>query len=149
MPRWIPLAFIAGFFAVLCFHQPMAGLLHAYAIVPFAPYGTTAVPPPERSSVAVGELLGRCMGDRHAVGIHALPHHDRTVVEKRVVRRYRLDTRGAVHRLSAQGTRPQPRGVPHRLPGQWCLGDGDLGLRTLLRALESLATANVISPTTR
>ncbi|WP_083632896.1 hypothetical protein [Chromohalobacter japonicus] len=45
MPRWIPLAFIAGFFAVLCFHQPMAGLLHAYAIVPFAPYGMTAVPP--------------------------------------------------------------------------------------------------------
>ena len=45
MTRHLVLAFVAGFLAVLCFHQPMAGLLHAYAIVPFAPYSTTSVPP--------------------------------------------------------------------------------------------------------
>ena len=44
MNRYL-LGFIAGFLAVLCFHQPVAGLLHAYGVVPFAPYATQPVAP--------------------------------------------------------------------------------------------------------
>lgn len=45
MVRFILLAFIAGFLAVLCFHQPVVGLLHAYDVIPFAPFSTHSVPP--------------------------------------------------------------------------------------------------------
>ncbi|HET8790368.1 MAG TPA: hypothetical protein VFM75_04105 [Modicisalibacter sp.] len=45
MARFVVLAFIAGFLGVLCFHQPAVGLLHAYGVIPSAPYGTTALPP--------------------------------------------------------------------------------------------------------
>ncbi len=34
----LSLMFVAGFLAVLCFHQPLLGLLHAYGVVPFAPF---------------------------------------------------------------------------------------------------------------
>lgn len=44
MNRYL-LGFIAGFLAVLCFHQPVVGLLHAYGVIPFAPYSTQAVAP--------------------------------------------------------------------------------------------------------
>ncbi|MBZ9559388.1 MULTISPECIES: hypothetical protein [unclassified Modicisalibacter] len=45
MPRFVLLAFVAGFLAVLCFHQPAVGLLHAYGVIPFAPYATAPVAP--------------------------------------------------------------------------------------------------------
>ncbi|KXS36741.1 hypothetical protein KGQ90_14600 [Modicisalibacter tunisiensis] len=45
MFRFTLLAFVAGFFAVLCFHQPAVGLLHAYGVIPSAPYGTAPVAP--------------------------------------------------------------------------------------------------------
>lgn len=45
MTRFVGLSFLAGFLAVLCFHQPVVGLLHAYAEFPFAPFATTRVPP--------------------------------------------------------------------------------------------------------
>lgn len=45
MVRFILLAFIAGFLAVLCFHQPVVGLLHAYGAIPFAPFSTNSVAP--------------------------------------------------------------------------------------------------------
>lgn len=45
MARFIPLAFIAGFLGVICFHQPAVGLLHALGVIPSTPYGTAAVPP--------------------------------------------------------------------------------------------------------
>ncbi|QEM80134.1 hypothetical protein [Halomonas binhaiensis] len=44
MNRYL-LGFSAGFLAVLCFHQPVVGLLHAYGVVPFAPYSTQAAAP--------------------------------------------------------------------------------------------------------
>jgi hypothetical protein len=44
MQRWV-LAFIAGFLAVICFHQPLLGLLHAYGVVPFAPFSIAATAP--------------------------------------------------------------------------------------------------------
>jgi hypothetical protein len=44
MQRWI-FAFIAGFLAVIFFHQPLLGLLHAYGVVPFAPFSTVATAP--------------------------------------------------------------------------------------------------------
>ncbi|SHF34884.1 hypothetical protein SAMN02745148_02379 [Modicisalibacter ilicicola DSM 19980] len=45
MARFIALAFIAGFLAVICFHQAAAGLLHAFGVIPSAPYNASAVPP--------------------------------------------------------------------------------------------------------
>lgn len=45
MGRYIVLAFVAGFLAVLCFHQPVVGLLHAHAGLPFTPFSTRVVPP--------------------------------------------------------------------------------------------------------
>ena len=45
MGRFVVLAFIAGFLAVLCFHQPVVGLLNAHAGLAFTPYSTRAVPP--------------------------------------------------------------------------------------------------------
>ncbi|HBX56872.1 hypothetical protein [Pseudomonas sp. UBA2684] len=41
----LSLFFVAGFLAVLCFHQPVLGLLHGYAVVPFAPFNTAATVP--------------------------------------------------------------------------------------------------------
>ena len=34
----LSLFFLAGFLAVICFHQPLLGLLHSYEVVPFAPF---------------------------------------------------------------------------------------------------------------
>ncbi|WP_306169223.1 hypothetical protein [Halomonas sp. MMSF_3323] len=45
MTRHLVLAFVAGFLAVLCFHQPVVGLLHAYGVIPFAPYSTSPAAP--------------------------------------------------------------------------------------------------------
>lgn len=45
MLRFVVLAFIAGFLAVLCFHQPAVGLLHAHGVFPFAPFSTEPVAP--------------------------------------------------------------------------------------------------------
>jgi hypothetical protein len=45
MTRFLGLSFLAGFLAVLCFHQPVVGLLHAYGVFPFAPFATARVPP--------------------------------------------------------------------------------------------------------
>lgn len=42
---WIVLAFIAGFVAVLLFHQPMVALLHAIGITGAASYATRPIPP--------------------------------------------------------------------------------------------------------
>jgi len=39
------LFFIAGFLAVPFFHQPVLGLLHAYGVVPFAPFNLSATAP--------------------------------------------------------------------------------------------------------
>ncbi|MDX1370202.1 hypothetical protein [Pseudomonas sp.] len=44
MQRWV-FAFIAGFLAVIFFHQPLLGLLHAYGVVPFAPFSIAATVP--------------------------------------------------------------------------------------------------------
>ena len=44
MQRWL-FAFIAGFLAVIFFHQPLLGLLHAYAVVPVAPFSTAPTAP--------------------------------------------------------------------------------------------------------
>lgn len=44
MPR-LALFFIAGFLAVPCFHQPLVGLLHAYGVIPFAPFATAPTLP--------------------------------------------------------------------------------------------------------
>lgn len=41
----LALFFVAGFLAVLCFHQPALGLLHAYGVVPFAPFSIAATAP--------------------------------------------------------------------------------------------------------
>lgn len=43
--RPLSLFFVAGFLAVLFFHQPILGLLHAYGLVPFAPFDTAATAP--------------------------------------------------------------------------------------------------------
>ncbi|MBU1329306.1 MAG: hypothetical protein KJ884_20820 [Gammaproteobacteria bacterium] len=43
--RRLSLFFIAGFLAVPFFHQPILGLLHAYGVVPFAPFNTAATVP--------------------------------------------------------------------------------------------------------
>nr|WP_298378975.1 hypothetical protein [uncultured Halomonas sp.] len=45
MARFIALAFIAGFLAVICFHQAAAGLLHAFGVIPSAPYNASPTPP--------------------------------------------------------------------------------------------------------
>ena len=45
MGRFIVLAFVAGFLAVVCFHQPVVGLLNAHAGLAFTPFSTRAVPP--------------------------------------------------------------------------------------------------------
>ncbi len=45
MLRFVVLAFIAGFLAVVCFHQPTVGLLHAFGVIPSPPYGTAATAP--------------------------------------------------------------------------------------------------------
>lgn len=45
MARYVVLAFIAGFLAVLCFHQAAVGLMHAHANFPFAPFASDPVPP--------------------------------------------------------------------------------------------------------
>ncbi len=45
MGRFIVLAFVAGFLAVVCFHQPTVALLHEYAGLGFTPYSTRVVPP--------------------------------------------------------------------------------------------------------
>jgi hypothetical protein len=37
--------FLAGFLAVPFFHQPVLGILHALAVVPFAPFNLTATAP--------------------------------------------------------------------------------------------------------
>ncbi|MEH6565199.1 MAG: hypothetical protein V7756_07760 [Halopseudomonas sp.] len=44
MRHWL-LAFIAGFLAVLCFHQMALGVLHAAGVVPFAPFSLAATAP--------------------------------------------------------------------------------------------------------
>ncbi len=44
MRHWL-LAFVAGFLAVLCFHQVALGLLHSAGIVPFAPFSLSATEP--------------------------------------------------------------------------------------------------------
>ncbi|WP_439860227.1 hypothetical protein [Pseudomonas sp. MBLB4136] len=41
----LSLFFLAGFLAVPCFHQPLLGLLHAYGVVPFAPFSVQATWP--------------------------------------------------------------------------------------------------------
>lgn len=43
--RRLSLFFVAGFLAVPFFHQPILGLLHAYGVVPFAPFNTAATVP--------------------------------------------------------------------------------------------------------
>lgn len=43
--RRLSLFFVAGFLAVPFFHQPLLGLLHAYGMVPFAPFNTAATVP--------------------------------------------------------------------------------------------------------
>ncbi|MBN8412863.1 hypothetical protein LCL99_06395 [Halomonas denitrificans] len=45
MSRHLALAFAAGFLAVICFHQPVVGLLNAYGVIPFSPYSMTPVAP--------------------------------------------------------------------------------------------------------
>jgi hypothetical protein len=41
----LSLFFVAGFLAVPFFHQPVLGLLHAYGVVPFAPFNLNATVP--------------------------------------------------------------------------------------------------------
>ena len=41
----LSLFFAAGFLAVPFFHQPILGLLHAYGVVPFAPFNLSATAP--------------------------------------------------------------------------------------------------------
>lgn len=41
----LSLFFVAGFLAVPFFHQPVLGLLHAYGVVPFAPFNLNASAP--------------------------------------------------------------------------------------------------------
>lgn len=43
--RLIALAFVAGFLAVIAFHQPMLALLHAAGVTPAVPYVMRPVPP--------------------------------------------------------------------------------------------------------
>lgn len=55
--RWL-LAFIAGFLAVLCFHQPALGLLNAAGVVPFAPFSLAPTKPLGVPSVLSGAFFG-------------------------------------------------------------------------------------------
>jgi hypothetical protein len=54
MRHWL-LAFIAGFLAVLCFHQVALGVLHAAGVVPFAPFSLTPTVP-----LGIPALLSAC-----------------------------------------------------------------------------------------
>jgi len=54
MRHWL-LAFIAGFLAVLCFHQVALGLLHSAGVVPFAPFSLTPTQP-----LGVPTILSAC-----------------------------------------------------------------------------------------
>lgn len=54
MRHWL-LAFIAGFLAVLCFHQVALGLLHSAGIVPFAPFSLSPTQP-----LGVPAVLSAC-----------------------------------------------------------------------------------------
>lgn len=57
MQRWI-FVFIAGFLAVLCFHQVALGLLHAAGVVPFAPFSLAPTKPLGVPSVISGAFFG-------------------------------------------------------------------------------------------
>ena len=55
--RWV-LTFIAGFLAVLCFHQPALGLLHSAGVVPFGPFSLAPTKPLGVPSVISGSFFG-------------------------------------------------------------------------------------------
>lgn len=57
MLRWI-FVFIAGFLAVLCFHQAALGLLHSAGVVPFAPYSLQPTAPLGIPSVISASFWG-------------------------------------------------------------------------------------------
>lgn len=57
MQRWIGV-FIAGFLAVLCFHQVALGLMHSAGIVPFAPFSLQPTAPLGIPSVISGSFWG-------------------------------------------------------------------------------------------
>ncbi len=57
MQRWI-LIFVAGFLAVLCFHQPVAGLLYVLGIFPSAPYSMAQTQPLGVPSVLSASFWG-------------------------------------------------------------------------------------------
>ena len=61
MRRWL-LAFVAGFLAVLCFHQVALGLLHSAGIVPFAPFSLTPTEPLGVPSVLSASFWGGLWG---------------------------------------------------------------------------------------
>jgi hypothetical protein len=57
MQRWI-FVFVAGFLAVLCFHQAALGLLSSAGIVPFAPYSLQPTAPLGIPSVISASFWG-------------------------------------------------------------------------------------------
>lgn len=57
MQRWI-FVFVAGFLAVLCFHQAVLGLLHSAGVVPFAPYSLQPTEPLGIPSVISASFWG-------------------------------------------------------------------------------------------
>ncbi|SDU20001.1 hypothetical protein [Halopseudomonas salegens] len=57
MQRWI-LIFVAGFLAVLCFHQTVAGLLYVLGIFPSAPYSMAPTQPLGVPSVLSSSFWG-------------------------------------------------------------------------------------------
>lgn len=60
--RGLILAFIAGFIAVLLFHQPMLALLHALGITGATAYPTSPVPPLEVPRVLSAAFWGGVWG---------------------------------------------------------------------------------------
>lgn len=61
MRHWL-LAFVAGFLAVLCFHQVALGLLHSAGIVPFAPFSLAATQPLGVPSILSASFWGGIWG---------------------------------------------------------------------------------------
>ncbi|MFT6430876.1 MAG: hypothetical protein ACJAXR_001587 [Halopseudomonas sp.] len=57
MQRWI-FVFVAGFLAVLCFHQAALGLLSSAGIVPFSPYSLQPTAPLGIPSVISASFWG-------------------------------------------------------------------------------------------
>tara|TARA_R110001592_G_scaffold87235_5_gene257723 strand:+ start:45022 stop:45432 length:411 start_codon:yes stop_codon:yes gene_type:complete len=57
MQRWI-FVFVAGFLAVLCFHQAALGLLNSAGIVPFSPYSLQPTAPLGIPSVISASFWG-------------------------------------------------------------------------------------------